>query len=114
MPPSGHGIGLGQRTRITSRSRHSTSDASEKLRSGVIQVHVALVGDHPDAALGGHATDFGLCSGDITAPDGFDGEFRMIILVRGGDHASHHLRGDAEALAIHRFQATQEHRQRNG
>ena len=41
-----------------------------------------------------------MSSGLITAPDGFDGEFRMITLVRGVIKTRHHLGGHAETLRL--------------
>ena len=40
----------------------------------------------------------------MTAPEGFEGELRMITFVRGVIRVGHHLRRDAKSLRLIRFE----------
>ncbi len=57
--PAGHGVGLGERTDDDQPLLGVGNGTAGEAAPAVVEIDVALVADHPDIALGGHAHDGG-------------------------------------------------------
>src|ERR1035437_918267 len=104
--PAGHGVGLRKRSDHQKPVAIYVQRSHREILARAIEIHVALVGNHPDAALMRQAHNLSHIRRTHDRARRIRWRIQNNQLRLRRDQAFHHLRGDAEAL---RFVGLKEH-----